>query len=99
MIRFICPPVTSPFSPGIIFVWGCFISSVCLVVTVCCPTAVTWILSRKKGKLFCCRFDFNQIQMQDYAREVLRVPNIPYIFGLMQDILLCLLTQKGGNEN
>lgn len=37
--------------------------------------------------------------MQDYAREDLRVPNIPYIFGLMQDILLRLLTQKGGNEN
>lgn len=99
MIRFVCPPVTFPFSPGIIFVWGCFISIVCLVVTVCCPTAVTWILSRKKGKLIYRHFYFNQIQMQDYAREDLRVPNIPYIFGLMQDILLRLLTQKGGNEN
>lgn len=30
---------------------------------------------------------------------VLYEANIPYIFGLMQDVLLCLLTQKGGNES
>lgn len=55
MVRFIYPPKTSLFtlSPVIIFVGGRFVSPVCVVVIVCYPTAVTWILSRKKGKLIC----------------------------------------------
>lgn len=53
MVRFIYPPVASVLSLSsvIIFVGGCFINPMCVVVIECYPTAVTWILSRKKEKI------------------------------------------------